>query len=322
MSAEEMDDAIRFPGHARAAVREGDTIRSTLEPVGPRESIGGFLARNATRFGERVAFREKHGGRFVGVTWEDLLCDVVAFGRYLASCGIGRGDRVAVVSPNRGEMLVAEFATMCLGAIFVPIFPGYPVEQTRALIEHSGAAAIVLSDSEQLARVHIPDDIRAVVSFEPIARATLDDILGARTGSFSTLRAALRRNAIDGQDDLRVKMFLWSAARVEPDEPCLMMYTSGTSGLQKGVLLTHDNILSQQRGLSAVWTISPGDRMLSYLPWHHSFGGIFEKYAALYNGAVLHLDDSFGKENASITEMNDANAALDRSIPPVRITRV
>jgi long-subunit acyl-CoA synthetase (AMP-forming) len=74
------------------------------------------------------------------------------------------------------------------------------------------------------------------------------------------------------------------------------MYTSGTSGALKGVLLTHDNILSQQRALAALWTITPEDRFLSYLPWHHSFGGIFEKYGALYNGAVLGLDDSLGKD--------------------------
>jgi long-subunit acyl-CoA synthetase (AMP-forming) len=75
-----------------------------------------------------------------------------------------------------------------------------------------------------------------------------------------------------------------------------MNFTSGTSGELKGVVLTHDNILSQQRALSAIWSITPDDRFLSYLPWHHSFGGIFEKYTALYNGATIYIDNSRGKD--------------------------
>jgi len=105
---------------------------------------------------------------------------------------------------------------------------------------------------------------------------------------------ALRGNAAG--DPASVAAFLQSAAECDPAAPALMMYTSGTSGALKGVLLTHDNILSQQRALAALWTITPDDRFLSYLPWHHSFGGIFEKYCALYNGAALCLDDSLGRD--------------------------
>ena len=296
MSAEESESGARAVSHARSAVRDGNVIQSTLLPIGPRESVGSMLARNAARLGEKAIFREKRGGRFVSVTWEDFLYDVVSFGQFLSSFGIGKKDPVAVFSPNRGEMLVAEFAVMCLGAVYVPIFPGYSAEQTRGLIEHSGAVALILADRDQLDKMYVPPSVRLIVSFEPIARATVDDALAGHKAEYFNFKAALRRNALGDQDDLRLKMFLWSAARIGPDEPCLMMYTSGTSGIQKGVRLSHDNILSQQRALAALWNITPEDRLLSYLPWHHSFGGIFEKYTALYNGATLVLDDSFGKD--------------------------
>jgi long-subunit acyl-CoA synthetase (AMP-forming) len=296
MSAEALPGGPRAVGHARSTVRDGSIIYSTLEPVGPRETVGSMLARNADRMAEKAIFSEKRGGRFVGVTWEDFLYDVVSFGQFLASFGIGKKDRVAVFSPNRGEMLVAEFAVMCLGAVYVPVFPGYSAEQNRALIDHSGPVALLLSDQQQLDKVYVPPSVRLIVSFEPIARARVDDAIAGRKAEYFTFKAALRRNGTGDQDDLRLKMFLWSAARVNPDEPCVMMYTSGTTGLQKGVLLSHDNILSQQRALSALWRIGPDDRLLSYLPWHHSFGGIFEKYTALYRGATLALDDSFGED--------------------------
>jgi long-subunit acyl-CoA synthetase (AMP-forming) len=297
MSEERLGNGSRVAtGHAASAVREEDVIRSTIEPLGSPEAIGALLARNAERFRERAIYREKRGGRFVSVTWEDFLYDVVSFGRFLSSFGIGKNDRVAVFSPNRGEMLVAEFAIMCLGAVYVPIFPGYSADQTHALIDHSGAVAIILSDREQLDKIYVPPSVRLIVSFDPIARAIVDDALAGHKAEYFTLRAALRRNAVGDHDDLRLGMFLWSAARVRPEQPGLMMYTSGTTGFQKGVRLTHDNILSQQRALAALWNITPEDRLLAYLPWHHSFGGIFEKYTALYNGATLALDDSFGKD--------------------------
>lgn len=282
--------------HGASVVRDGNLIRSAIEPIGTSEAVGAVLARNAERFGERAIYREKRGGRFVDVTWEDFLYDVVSFGQFLTSFGIGKKDRVAIFSPNRGEMLVAELAVMCLGAIYVPIFPGYSAGQTRALIDHSGAVALILSDRTQLGNIYVPPAVRLIVSFDPIARATMDDTIGDRKAQYFTLPSALRRNAVGDHDDLRLKMFFWSASRVRSDEPCLMMYTSGTTGLQKGVLLSHDNILSQQRSLAALWDVTPEDRLLSYLPWHHSFGGLFEKYTALYNGATLALDDSFGKD--------------------------
>jgi len=83
---------------------------------------------------------------------------------------------------------------------------------------------------------------------------------------------------------------------VPPDTISLMMYTSGTMGTPKCVQLTHKNILSQQAAMKALWDLNNDDRFLSFLPWHHSFGGIFEKFAAIVNGAVLSLEHGYGKD--------------------------
>ena len=80
------------------------------------------------------------------------------------------------------------------------------------------------------------------------------------------------------------------------------MYTSGTMGTPKCVQLTHRNILSQQAAIKKVLQIQPEDRFLSYLPWHHSFGGIFELFSALSSGASYHLESSLGKDLRSIFE--------------------
>ena len=275
-------------GHARAAVREGDTVVSRLAPVGARESIGGLLARNAVRWAEHAVYAERKGAGFESVTWARLLEEVAALGRFLAASGVRRGDRVAVCSPNRGEMLVVELAVMGLGAIYVPLFAGYSAAQTSALLEHAGPAVLIVSGSGQLEQLVIPPTVRALVSWQAIP-STL------ASPPHTSFRDALARFT-PGSGAPTSEDFLRQAAALDPDRPALLMYTSGTSGPLKGVLLTHDNILSQQRALAAIWQVTPEDRLLSYLPWHHSFGGIFEKYTALANGATLFLDDSLGKD--------------------------
>lgn len=281
--------------HAAHAVRDGDEIRCDLPLGGAPETMGGFLGRRVAELGDRVMFRERAGGGFRATSWAEFAGQVTAFGRFLESHAVAPGDRVAVFSANRGEMLVAEFAAMAAGAIHVPVFPGYPAEQATALAAHAAPTVLIVAGAEQLERVAVPASVRALVSFDPLPPGAASRALAGRAATSTTFAEALRRfTAPPGA--LLMDGFLERAARRDPDEPCLMLYTSGTTGLNKGVLLTHDNLLSQQRALTAAWTITPADRFLSYLPWHHSFGGNFEKYAALWNGAVLTLDDGHGRD--------------------------
>ncbi len=286
-------------GLAESAVRDGNMIFSSLEPLGGRETIPGMLARNARLHARSAVLRERRDGRLAATSWEELCREVVALGRFLRARGIDKGDRVVALSRNRREMLVAELAVMSIGAVYVPLFAGYSAEQCRILIAHAGAVAILLSDLAQMEKIEPADRIRTVVSFEPIAVDALRAILAGSTGrtiDHFDYEEAVGTFAVRGVGDPEAAAFFSAAAGIGPDDPCLMMYTSGTVGEQKGVVLTHENILSQRRALARVWSITPEDRFLSYLPWHHSFGGIFEKYTALYNAATLTVDDSFGKD--------------------------
>src|SRR4030095_13869271 len=83
---------------------------------------------------------------------------------------------------------------------------------------------------------------------------------------------------------------------IKPDDPALILFTSGTTAFPKGVMLTHKNILAQQRAHQILWDLKPGLKVLSYLPWDHVFGSLFERFLALHSGACLCLDDSGGKD--------------------------
>jgi long-subunit acyl-CoA synthetase (AMP-forming) len=293
MMRDRLVPAQRAMSHALAAVRDGDTIRSQLAPMGERESVGGLLARNVARFPDHAVYSERVDGVFRPVSWSELARDAASFGAFLVAQGVGPGTRVAVVSPNRGEMLVAEFATMSLGATYAPIFAGYPADQVQGLLLHTNPTVVIVAGRLQLAGVHLGPATRALVTFDAVDQGAMRPLLEGTHVGHATYSDVLARFAVS---DAQVTAFLNAAACIDPGEPCLLNFTSGTSGALKGVELTHDNILSQQRALSAIWSVTKEDRFLSYLPWHHSFGGIFEKYTALYNGATIHIDNSRGKD--------------------------
>ena len=282
--------------HAPAAMIEGQEIWSDFEPVGPSESVGGMLARNVARFGNQAAFAERATGAWRTVTWRALAQDAAALGEWLTRAGIGPGDRVVVFSPNRGEMLVAEFAVMGIGATYVPIFAGYAAEQATALVAQARPSALIVANTGTLAKTGAPGTLRALLTFDACDALAVAAALEGTSVRHATLAGAIAACAVRGDDDPAFIRFLETASAIDPHTAALMMYTSGTSGRLKGVLLSHDCILSQQRALAAIWTVTPEDRFLSFLPWHHSFGGIFEKYTALYNGATLYIDDSLGKD--------------------------
>jgi long-subunit acyl-CoA synthetase (AMP-forming) len=210
-------------------------------------------------------------------------------------------------------MLVAELATMGIGAIYTPIFAGYAADQLQALVAHAEPAALLLAGASQLEQVGVPRSARTVVTFDPLPPGMTARAAPA-TSHLAFADAVRRGRSIDGS----IAEWLATAAAIDPGKPALMMYTSGTSGPLKGVLLSHDNILSQQRALSAIWDVTPDDRFLSYLPWHHSFGGIFEKYTALYHGAALCIDESLGKDFAELLRnWKDVQPTIYFSVPKI-----
>ena len=297
----------RLPrSHARATIRRDDLVRSTLAAGRRRETLGTVLARNAAELGPRAVCCERRNGQYVSTSWARLLDDTCAFAAFLGEYGVGHGARVAVVSRNRAAMLTAEFATTGTGAIYVPLFAGYSAEQTSDLLGHAEPSVVILPHARDVDRIRIPSSARAVLSFGSMSDARRN-VLG--------FDDVVRHYRPDGAARRR---FIAAAAAVDPDAPCLMMYTSGTSGALKGVLLTHDNILSQRRAVRALWNVTPADRFLSYLPWHHSFGGIFEKHAALYTGATIYVDDSMGRDfDALLRNFLEVRPTIYFSVPKI-----
>ena len=284
--------------------------KTRLGPV--TKNIGVMLQERRRLYGARPAFRQRSAdGRWRELSWAGLYDKVARAGAALLKLGFKDGC-VATYSRNREEMMILELAVMSLGGVVCPIFSEYPSAQLDYILEHSDAQILAVSDEDhlrtalkspaarRLKRIFVMDSFRMR---HPAARPFAQLYRDAATAYAAAFRARMRKTA--------------------PDATCLLMYTSGTTGRPKGVLLSHGNILSQRAALSLLWDLGPEDRFLSYLPWHHSFGGIFELFGALYSGACLTLDDSYGRDFRRLVEnFREIRPTVYFSVPRIYQTLV
>jgi len=246
-------------------------------------SIGAFLANRAADYPQRAVIASKRSGRYESIAWAEFYLGVRKMMRFFKDQGCQKGQHVVIFSPNGVEMLQIELAAMSMGLVSVPLFAGYKQNMANKLVKFSEGSFLCVADKARLDLLE-PDSLPASIllfSDEEV------DLPGVSRYSHQMAMALTENDAEWSQRIL---------GRVDRDDRALLMYTSGTMGFPKGVQLTHGNILSQQEALEAKWGVEPGGTLLSFLPWHHSFGGIFEKFFALYSGTQLALDDSRGKD--------------------------
>ncbi len=264
-------------------------------------NIATMLRDNCARFGEKSVYQEDKGKGYESITWEAFYKAIENISANLKQFGFKRGDKVAIFSKNRLEMLEMELSVMASGGVSVPIFAGYPKETASRLIEFSDAAFLVISDQSQLDRVNKKLQLKGIFHFENVESS----------GSIPLIPFAELFQSVSRDEDTL-------GFDVAPNTVTLMMFTSGTMGMPKCVMLTHQNILSQQAAMKVLWNIFSDDRFLSYLPWHHSFGGIFELFAAITNGALFSLEHGFGKDtDILLSNWEQVKPTIFFSVPKV-----
>jgi long-chain acyl-CoA synthetase len=177
----------------------------------------------------------------------------------LRSWGIGKGDRVAILSENRWEWALADFACLAIGAADVPIYPNLLSDQIIPLLADSGARAIFVSTRAQYEKIA---PRRASTNIEHIVVMDDEPLPGATT--FSSLLAGA-----DARGDQRDPAFDQAARAVQPEDLATLIYTSGTTGEPKGVLLTHGNIACNINYSLHEFDLGSTDSCISFLPLSH-----------------------------------------------------
>ena len=241
-----------------------------------------------------VALRSKRQGRWEPISYADLLARVQATSLGLSAMGVNEGDRVGILSENRPEWAIADFACLAARCADVPVYPTLPAGQITHILRDSGAVALFVSTREQLAKiVEIRDQLpalRHIIAFD-------DDAAGSGVLSFRELE---RRPAAS---EAEAAGWRERALAATPDDVATLIYTSGTTGDPKGVMLTHGNIASNVVGGLKRLPLRDGDECLSFLPLSHIFERMAGHYTVFQAGTIINYATSFDTVAAELLEV-------------------
>ncbi|WP_044018373.1 AMP-dependent synthetase/ligase [Hymenobacter sp. APR13] len=237
-----------------------------------------LLPQLQQKYNKPDCFAYKLNGQYTPISTDTVIEKVNQVSLGLRSLGIGKDDKVAIISMNRPEWMFADFGIAQLGATSVPMYPSITVEDYKYIFTDAGVKAVFVSDQKLYDKVKEATeglDIPAQNVF------TFDEVGGARHFN-ELLELGKKGNPADLEP---IK------AAVEPSDLLTLIYTSGTTGQPKGVMLSHNNILSNCRNAQRFVPVTENDKALSFLPLCH----IFERMVThiyLLNGVSIYYAES------------------------------
>ena len=217
-----------------------------------------ILPYQLATFAKTDALAAKINGQWLLLSTQQVQDQTNLVSLGLQALGLQRGDKVALISMNRPEWMLADFGIAQIGAISVPMYPSITVEDYKYIFTDAGVKAVFVSDEKLFHKVQ---EATAGLAIPAANVFTFDRVGGAR--HFSELLELGKQGNPADLEPLK--------AAVEPDDLLTLIYTSGTTGQPKGVMLSHDNILSNYRSVKQLVPVGAQDKALSFLPLCHIF---------------------------------------------------
>jgi len=222
---------------------------------------------------DRVVMMHRQAIQWVSISSSEFYQNVVGVAQALRQWRISKGDRVAILSENRPEWTIADFACLLVGAVVVPIYATLTGDQAAYILQDSGARVVFVSSEKQFRKANA---IRDQTSVEKIV--VMDAVETAHAFH-------MQRLMHDGPKE-RDSQFDSAARSARPDDLATIIYTSGTTGTPKGAMLTHGNLASNITCSLADFVIRPGEISISFLPLSHVTARHVD-FAMLYHGVTL-----------------------------------
>ena len=245
-------------------------------------NLAQILKVNTGRFGSSVALESVDGTSY---SYQELDRSARFIATMLHSVGTEKGDKVAILSENNPHWGIAYFGILTAGATTVPILPDFRGSEVKSILEHAGAKALFISGKLiSMLDGELPPAVELVIN--------LDDfqVLEAGNGTITKppgTPGILQKLSVAADETFPEELFYKAGA----EELASIIYTSGTTGRSKGVMLTHDNILSNAKQSRTIHEVVPEDRFLSMLPLAHTYECTFGLVLPLLNGAQVHYID-------------------------------
>jgi long-chain acyl-CoA synthetase len=219
---------------------------------------------------------QRLGDEWVPISSATFRERVMAVSGALREWGVGKGDRVAILSENRPDWTIADFASLLIGAVSVPIYATLTAEQTAYILRDSGARVVFLSSGVQLQKVL---SIRGQTVLEKLV--VMDAVEGVDAVRMADIESGGRARLDSSLENLQA-----TAGAVSPDDLATIIYTSGTTGTPKGVMLTHGNMASNLNCSLVEFPVQQDDVSISFLPLSHVTARHVD-FALLYRGVTL-----------------------------------
>jgi long-chain acyl-CoA synthetase len=268
------------------------------------KNIAGIFHNRAERYQYETCIRYKKDGRYTPISWNEMQNMVTKVGLGLISLGVNSGDKISIFSENCWQWIVADLATLSIGAADAPIYATNSGAEAAYIINDSGAKVVFVSDKEHLDRIlsikKMISHVKYIITFDPI-KTSDDDII--------SLDDLMHR----GETVKDKSIFEKRMNNINPDNLATLIYTSGTTGQPKGVMLTHGNFHANVlQAYASHPMVNHQDESLALLPLSHSLGRTVSLYLMIHIGALINLAESF----ATVLEnMQETRPTLMVSVP-------
>ncbi|MGY6697811.1 MAG: AMP-binding protein [Roseinatronobacter sp.] len=265
-----------------------NTPTQTSEQLDGLCSIPALLARNAAQYSMQTAYREKEFGIWQSWTWGQTQAEVRALALGFLVLDIRRGDYVAIIGRNRPALYWAMVAVQSVGAIPVPLYQDAVAEEMAYVLDHCGARFVICGDQEQVDKVlEVQETVKCIEEIAYLDKRGMRKYDHSHMNWLEDLKREGRaaETRLGSELDKRI-------AELSFDHTCVMLYTSGTTGKPKGVVLSNRNIIVTSKNSSEFDRLRPGDEILAYLPmaWVGDF--IFAIGQAYWSGFCVNCPES------------------------------
>ena len=263
-----------------------------------QHTIISLFEKSVTKYGSNDMFWEKEPGseNYTSTTYRHMRERVYDIAAGLISLGVGKGDRLALLSQGRREWITSELGILCTGATNVPLSIKLEESELKFRLEHSETRILFISEQHYPKLKHI---IGSIAGIEHIILLDEQEHYGEKEMYVGNLCTRGREWADAGKADVAAHI-----AQIREDDDALISYTSGTSAQPKGIILSHRNLVHNAYQASEMYPLTEHDRMLLILPLDHSFAHTTGMYTFMIGGASL----------ASVQQGRTPNETL-RNIP-------
>ena len=257
-------------------------------PDRPLDTIPRLVAHHAQNSPDAAAFREKEFGIWQSWTWRQTAAEIDALALGFLDIGVNAGDHIAIIGRNRPYLYWAMVAAQSVGAIPVPLYQDAVAEEMAYVLEHCSARFIVAQDQEQVDKIiDVKEELSGVEQIIFLDPRGMRKYERSLLTEYSVLQAQGRENEAKLRPELDKRLAAQSGA-----DTCAMLYTSGTTGRPKGVVLSNDNIIMTSKASCSFDGLRADDSVLAYLPmaWVGDF--IFSVGQASWSGFCVACPES------------------------------